>query len=369
MASFRNIYTSLMLVIARSTEKELARQVSYLKAENQILRNRLPDKISLTEREKNRLDRFAKKLGSALNEIATIVHPGTIRRWIRESRSKKASRSKATSGRPRTAQDIEKLILKLAKETGWGYCRILGELKKLVIESITRNTVKNILKRNGFETVPKRGPGTWDEFLKRHAASMWQCDFFSKKIVSKTGLRDIFVLVFLHVKSRQVYISPSTYKPDASWMIQQADAFERFVKDQNLKCKIVMHDNDGKYSKPFLSKLKSLKMKPHRTAIRSPNTVAFVERFIQSIGQECLDHFVVFGNKHMDVLCSQYRDHYHGERPHQGLDNQLIERGLRPKKQKTSAKSRTGPNTIRLGDIRCHERLGGLLKSYSRKAA
>jgi putative transposase len=141
------------------------------------------------------------------------------------------------------------------------------------------------------------------------------------------------------------------------------------VKDQNVKCKIVMHDNDGKYSKPFLSKLKSLKMKPHRTAIRSPNTVAFVERFIQSIGQECLDHFVVFGHKHMDVLCSQYRDHYHGERPHQGLDNQLIERGLRPKKRMTSAKSRTVPITIRFVDIRCHERLGGLLKSYSRKAA
>jgi putative transposase len=172
MASFRNIHTSLMLVIARSTEKELVRQVSYLKAENQILRSRLPDKISLTEREKNRLVRFAKKLGSALNELATIVHPRTIRRWIRESRSKNASRSKATSGRPRTAQDIEKLILKLAKETGWGYCRILGELKKLGIESVTRNTVKNILKRNGFETGPKRGPGTWDEFLKRHAASI-----------------------------------------------------------------------------------------------------------------------------------------------------------------------------------------------------
>ncbi len=65
-------------------------------------------------------------------------------------------------------------------------------------------------------------------------------------------------------------------------MIQQADAFERFVKDQQLKCKSVMHDNDGKYSKPFLAKLKSLKMKLHRTAILSPSTVAFVERFIQS---------------------------------------------------------------------------------------
>jgi putative transposase len=119
-----------MLVIARSTQKELARQVSYLKVENQILRSRLPDRISLTQREKNRLVRFAKKLGSALNEIATIVHPGTIRRWIREASAKKSTRQKK-GGRPRTEEQIEKLILKLAKDNGWGYTRILGELKKL----------------------------------------------------------------------------------------------------------------------------------------------------------------------------------------------------------------------------------------------
>ncbi len=131
MASFRNIYTSLILLIAHSTEKELARQVSYLKAENQILRSRLPDRISLTQREKSRLVRFARNLGSALNELATIVHPTTIRRWIREAAAKKSTRRNGKVGRPRTAEEIEKLILKMAKDTGWGYCRILGELKKL----------------------------------------------------------------------------------------------------------------------------------------------------------------------------------------------------------------------------------------------
>ena len=119
MASFRNIYTALMLFIARSTEKELARQVRYLKAEIHILRSRLTGKISFTEGQKNSLVRFAKKLGSALNELVTIVHPGTIRRFILQSWSKTASRSKETSGRPQTAQDIEKLIQQLANETGW----------------------------------------------------------------------------------------------------------------------------------------------------------------------------------------------------------------------------------------------------------
>jgi putative transposase len=353
-----------MLVIARSTQKELARQVSYLKAENQMLRSRLPDKISLTQREKNRLVRFAKNLGSALNELATIVHPGTIRRWIRDASAKKSARQKK-GGRPRTAEQIEKLILKLAKDNGWGYTRILGELRKVGIVSITRNTVKAILKRNGYDIGPNRGPGTWDEFLKRHAKTLWQCDFFSKKIVSKTGLRDIFVLVFLNVKTRQVYISPSTYKPDQVWMIEQAEAFIKHTMDNTLPCKIVMHDNDGKYSKPFLEVFKNARIKPHRTAIRSPNTVAFVERFVQTIKQECLDHFVVFGQKHMDVLCREFKDHYHLERPHQGLENELIQKPPTKRRKKT----KPNVNTIRLSDIRCDERLGGLLKSYRRVAA
>ncbi len=126
-----------------------------------------------------------------------------------------------------------------------------------------------------------------------------------------------------------------------------------------------MHNNDGKYSKPFLQSFKIAKIKTHRTAIRSPNTVTFVERVVQTIQQECLDHFIVFGHKHMDVLCSEFKTHYHMERPHQGLDIELIKK--LPKKQRK--KSRAEPDAIRLSDVRCHERLGGLLKSYSRSAA
>ncbi len=81
----RNIYRSLLMVLAGATQKELARDVRYLKVENQILRSKLPKRIAVTEQERNRLIRFAKNLGAkALNELATIVHPGTIRRWIRE---------------------------------------------------------------------------------------------------------------------------------------------------------------------------------------------------------------------------------------------------------------------------------------------
>lgn len=48
-----------------------------------------------------------------------------------------------------------------------------------------------------------------------------------------------------------------------------------------------------------------------------PNTNAFVERFIQALQVECLDHFLVFGEKHLDYLVREYVEHYHTERPHE----------------------------------------------------
>lgn len=55
---------------------------------------------------------------------------------------------------------------RIAEETGFGYTRILGKLRKLGIRRIYRQTVKNILKEQGTDPRPKRGKGTWDEFPK-----------------------------------------------------------------------------------------------------------------------------------------------------------------------------------------------------------
>ncbi len=74
--------------------------------------------------------------------------------------------------------------MKLARENEWGYTVILGELRKLGIRSISRNTVKRILAEHGINPGPRRGEGTWDEFLKLHATSLWQRDFFSQKAVA-----------------------------------------------------------------------------------------------------------------------------------------------------------------------------------------
>jgi putative transposase len=126
---------------------------------------------------------------------------------------------------------------------------------------------------------------------------------------------------------------------------------------KKLGAAIVMHDRDTKFTAGFDAALKKEGPEAHR----APNTAAYVERFVQSIKQECLDYFVVFGQRHMDHLCREFVQHYDTERPHQGLDNELLkQRGKKRKRQS---------DLPLLGDIACRTRLGGLLIHYHRKAA
>lgn len=367
----KNLYHSLLLLIAGSTQKELASQIRYLKIENEVLRSKLPKRVSVTEKERNKLVKFASKLGKALNELVTIVHPDTLRRWIREA-SNRAKRKLAKVGRPRTKEEIRELIIKFARENDWGYTRILGELKKLGIKPPSRNTVKNILKENGLEPGPKRGAGTWDEFLKIHAASLWQCDFYAKKVLTFKGFRDLYLLVFLHVETRRVLIAPSTFHPNEAWVKEQAQAFLEHVRETGLETTIVMHDRDTKFTASFDEVLESADLEVKKAAHRSPNTNAFVERFIQTLQQECLDYFVVFGEQHMDHIVSEMVTHYHEERPHQAKKNDpLVATAPEadPTKAKRKKEDEPPPDVISVSQIECRQRLGGLLKHYYRKAA
>jgi putative transposase len=151
-----------------------------------------------------------------------------------------------------------------------GYTRILGELKKLGIRSISRNTVKRILKEAGFDPGPKRGEGTWDEFLKQHAASLWQCDFFSKRILTLKGIREAFVIVFLNVKTRQVILSPATLHPTESWVLGQAETFVKQARDQKLPVALLQHDRDTKFTRAFDAQLKRTRVKVKLGAYRAP---------------------------------------------------------------------------------------------------
>ena len=256
--------------------------MKYLKVENEILRGKLPGRIVVTPQERNRLVKFAQKLGArpcSSSRRSCTRHAAPLDSGGEEGRQANAGQARPSPD----AEQIRRLILKLAKENEWGYTRILGELKKLGIVSISRNTVKRILNDAGLDPGPQRGEGTWDEFLKQHAASLWQCDFFSQRVLTLKGIREAFVLAFLNVKTRQVILSPATLHPDEAWTVAQAASFVKQARERGLPVRHVQRDRDSKFTKSFDRELKSCQVKPMKNAFRSPNTNAFVERFIQSI--------------------------------------------------------------------------------------
>ena len=242
-----------------------------------------------------------------------IKSSDTFRRWVRKEEGKGPTRK----GRPRLAAIVRELVVLIAKETGWGYTRILGELKKLHVGPVSRQSVKNILLEHGLDPGPKRGKGTWSDFLRIHSVTLWQCDFFSKRVWTLHGPRQIFALTFIHLATRRVFVTPGTFKPNAAWMETQARAFVEHTAAERLPCSIVTRDHDGKFSSAFdqIFRKRGIQVKP--VGPQAPNLNAFVERWIQSLKFEALDHFICFGQQHFDFVVSSYCDYYLECRPHQ----------------------------------------------------
>ena len=116
---------------------------------------------------------------------------------------------------------------------------------------------------------------------------------------------------------------------------------------------VLICDRDAKWSAPVRTRLEEAGIRVVQTPYQAPNANAYAERFVRSIKEECLTRVIPFGERHLRRMIAAYVEHYHRERNHQGLENELIE-GV-------SAISRLGP-------IRRRPRLGGLLNYYERAA-
>ena len=142
--------------------------IAYIQEENRILKNRLKGKrIRFTDEDRRRLAVKGKALGSrVLREVASIVTPNTILAWHRKLIARKYDGSaKRGPGRPRVAEEIPELIVRMARENpGWGYTTISGALFNLG-HTAARETVRNILKEHGMLVVSAFAPlgqSGWD---------------------------------------------------------------------------------------------------------------------------------------------------------------------------------------------------------------
>ena len=359
MPVVRRVVHPLLFLLAASTHAELARQIQFLKEENRMLRSRLPRRIKVTPKERARLVRLGAPLGGAIKHLISIVSPRTFARWVNGERHGRSSSQPRKVGRPRTAEEIRQLVLRIARENDWGYARILGELRKLGITKISSGTIRNILIEHGLDPASRRHEPTWDEFLKMHAETLWACDFVAKRVWTLKGRVTCFLLVFMHIASRRVIVSEATTKPDAAWVGEQATMFCREAERLGpAPPRLVLRDRDDKFGPAFDQALERRGVTPFKLPVRSPNLNGHLERWVQSLKHECLDRFIVFGPSHMDLLVREYVAHYHEERPHQGMGNRpLFGTGPPPN---------LAPSP---GRVACRTRLGGLLKHYERLAA
>jgi putative transposase len=207
--------------------------------------------------------------------------------------------------------------------------------------------------------VPSEGPGSWDEFLRIHADTLWQCDFVSKPMWTATGLVDLYLLVFLHLGTRRCWISPCTLSPDSAWVNQQARNFLMVAEDMNLPPAYVMRDNDAKFTAQFDAVFQASGVAVKRTVPLAPNLWAHVARFIESLKQESLDKFVIVAERHLNYGCRVWSRHYNRERPHAVRDH-------RPPDSTSPLAEWVG---VRVNDVVCESKLGGVIHAYSRRAA
>lgn len=351
----------VLIVLAAWVNRWQQETIEYLRTENAVLREKLGKKrILLDDDHPRRLAVKGKVLGfKRLSEVGTLFTPDTILRWHRELIAKKWDHSeqrKNMPGRPRVRQEIVELVLRLASENPtWGYDRIQGALVNLGYH-ITDTTVGNLLKANGIEPAPQRTPnGSWKRFLKAHWEVMTAIDFTTVEVWTKGGLTTIYLLFVMELKTRRVCFAGSTTNPNEAWMEQKARELTDHHDGFLLGKEYLVMDRDTKFSESFRAFLKREGIQSVRLPRRSPNLNAHMERFFRSIKTECLGRMIFFGETMLCRAVGAYLKHYHEERNHQGLDNELII-------------PFEGPPDLSQ-PIETRESLGGMLKFYHRRAA
>jgi transposase InsO family protein len=280
-----------------------------------------------------------------------LVTPQTLLRWHRELVRKKWSYRRRSAGRPPLDRGLGELVLRLGRENPrWGCLRIQGELRKLGIR-VGATTIRTILRRSGLGPAPRRGGPSWSEFLHAQAQGILAADFFT---VETAWLRTLYVLFFVELGSRRVHVAGITANPDSGWMTQQARNLSIERRLENVR--FLIHDRDAKFSGPFDEILRSERVRVIKTPIRAPRANAVAERWVRTVRNECLDHLLVFGGRHLERVLRGYLAHFNAERPHRSL--QLVPPAGAPR-------SRGSPSA----GIRRRDVVAGLIHEYYAAAA
>ena len=224
----------------------------------------------------------------------------------------------------------------------WGAPRIHGELLKLGIE-ISQATVGRYMPWR-----PKVPSPTWRTFLCNHMCDMAAVDMF---VVATATFQLLYGLIVLGHDRRRVIHFEVTSNPTQIWLARQMTvAFPWDTAPRYL-----LRDRDASYGQAFRDRVRRMGMKEVVTAPWSPWQNPYVERLIGSIRRECLDHIIIFNERHLRCVLLSYFHYYHVTRTHLSLDKDCPE--SRPIHRSAA------------GKIVAFPEVGGLHHRYERCAA
>ena len=353
---FNVIFQFVFLCLQPHHEKELEilllrRQLAILQRyKQQVVRPTRGDKFFLAILT-HHFKQLSDKTTTQLQNIISIVRPETVLRWHRELVRRKWTQTRAScGGRPPTEPEVERLVIQFARENDWGYDKIVGELCKIGYP-VSKQTVGNILKRNGIPPLPKRQPSlSWQHLMKHYKHQLLACDFFT---VETLFLQTIYVFFFIEIGTRRIHFAGCTAHPTQAWVTQQARQLVWALDDNDTPMRFLIRDRDTKYSPTFDAIFQSNKIDVIQTPFQAPNANAFAERWIRSIREECLDKLIIVNPIHLRHVMQHYVDYYNTARPHQGIDQQSPIPFV-----PTSS-----------GCISCRDILGGIIHDYYRDVA
>ena len=316
----------------------LEAEIWTLRQQINVLRRTAPKKLSFCAVDRMifvGLYRLFPKICDAL----AIVKPDTLVRWHRAGfRSYWRWKSRRRGGRPIVPVEIRRLIREMSIANPlWGAPRIHGELLKLGIDIGQTSVAKYMARRRG---PPSQG---WKTFLNNHADGIAAMDLF---VVPTISFRLLYGLLIMGHGRRQILWFGVTSHPTAEWMANQlteACGWEQAPR-------YLIRDRDGVFGELFVRRLRSMGIRDRPTSPRSPWQNGFAERLIRSIRRECLDHVVVFGERHLRHILLSYMKYYNDVRTHLSLE-------------KDTPVSRAVERT---GHILCRPVLGGLHHQYIR---